>query len=115
MAMIQPGVPCADIHNAVVHYFKKAGYETSGSGKEFSYAEGFVHSLGHGVGKEIHEAPHISGKSTEVLQEGDIITIEPGLYYKNVGGIRLEDLLYVTADGYENLTTFPKKFEMCVL
>jgi Xaa-Pro aminopeptidase len=69
-------------------------------------ADGFFHSLGHGVGLEVHEAPSL-GRSGEALVAGDVIAVEPGLYRSGVGGCRLEDLLLVTEDGYENLTDFP--------
>jgi Xaa-Pro aminopeptidase len=112
ISMVKLGAHCGDIHAAVAHVFSDAGYLTSGKGREFPFAEGFVHGLGHGVGLEIHEAPRISRNSTDVLEEGDVITIEPGLYYKGIGGIRLEDMLLVTAQGAENLTNFPKIFEI---
>lgn len=81
-SMVAPGVRGADIHNAVVAHFDSLGYKTYGVGKEFQYAEGFVHALGHGVNKNIHASPKLSYKSNDVLQVGDIITVEPGLYYK---------------------------------
>lgn len=110
ISMLRPGVVCFDIQCTVEAFFISAGYMTSGKGKEFAFAEGFVHSMGHGVGLNIHESPHFGKKSTDVLMEGDVVTIEPGLYYKNIGGVRLEDLLLVTAGGSQNLTHFPKKF-----
>lgn len=112
IAMVAPGVVCSDIQNAVEKLFIKRGYETSGKGKEFAYAEGFVHGIGHGVGTTIHEEPRIGTDTTGILEEGDVITIEPGLYYKDIGGVRLEDMLLVTADGYKNLTDFVKKLEV---
>ncbi|MCB9815365.1 aminopeptidase P family protein [Candidatus Nomurabacteria bacterium] len=108
ISMIKPKVICADIQTAVENLFAELGYITSGKGKEFPFAEGFVHSVGHGVGINIHEAPTLSRSSEDVLEEGDVITIEPGLYYKDIGGIRLEDMLLVTATGARNLTIFPK-------
>lgn len=110
IGMLEVGRPYADLHNAVVAYFNKAGYETRGKGKEFSYEEGFVHALGHGVGKNVHEAPRISPKSTDVIEAGDVITIEPGLYYKEVGGVRIEDMFYMHDDGPVALTGLPKVF-----
>jgi len=108
--LLKPGIPCKDIHEAVVSYFSTVGYETSGKGKEFRYAEGFVHGTGHGVSKVLHDAPHINSTSTEILQIGDVVTIEPGLYYKNLGGIRIEDMFLITDTGYEALTHYPKPF-----
>ncbi len=110
VSMVRPGVRCARIHEAVEKFFKDKGYVTSGKGKEFKFAEGFVHGLGHGVGLNIHEAPFINKNSEEMLEAGDVITIEPGLYYNNIGGVRLEDLLVVTDTGHENLTDFEKRF-----
>lgn len=109
LSMVKPGVTCIDIQNAVEKFFSDAGYVTSGKGKEFSFAEGFVHGVGHGVGSNIHESPHLGRKSTDTLKEGDVITVEPGLYYKKIGGVRLEDLVLVTKAGHQNLTRFPKK------
>lgn len=105
IAMIKPGVKCSDIHNKVCDVFKERGYDTVREGSSV----GFIHSTGHGVGLEIHELPFV-GNSDTVLEEGNIITIEPGLYYPELGGIRLEDLILVTSDGHENLTEMEKKF-----
>jgi Xaa-Pro aminopeptidase len=112
IAMVAPGAVCSDIQNAVEKLFIKRGYKTSGKGKEFAFAEGFVHGVGHGVGTTIHEEPRIGTDTTGILEEGDVITIEPGLYYKEIGGVRLEDMLLVTSDGYKNLTDFVKRLEV---
>lgn len=103
--MIKPGVKCSDIHNKVCDVFRERGYDTIREGSNI----GFIHSTGHGVGLEIHELPFV-GNSEVSLEEGNVITIEPGLYYPDVGGIRLEDLILVTSDGYENLTEMEKRF-----
>lgn len=107
-SLARPGARCVDIHLAVDDYFQSKGYVTSGIGSEFPFSEGFVHSLGHGVGKDIHEAPRIGRNSEDILQEGDVITIEPGLYYHHIGGVRLEDMVLITGDGCRNLTRAPK-------
>jgi Xaa-Pro aminopeptidase len=112
ISMVRPGARGGDIHQAASELFEKAGYLTSGTGKEFPFAEGFVHGLGHGVGLEIHEAPRISRNSDDVLQVGNIVTIEPGLYYKHIGGVRLEDMVLVTEDGCRNLTQAPTFLEI---
>lgn len=110
--LVRPGVKGAAIHEAVVDFFKENGFVTSGAGSEFPYGEGFVHSLGHGVGKTLHEVPRLGERSTDVLEVGDVITIEPGLYYQDVGGVRMEDMLLVTETGYEHLTHFPKTLRL---
>jgi Xaa-Pro aminopeptidase len=73
------------------------------------YGENFGHSLGHGVGLEIHEPPWVNQKNDQVLKEGMIITIEPGIYIENLGGIRIEDMVIVKKNGCENLYTSSKK------
>lgn len=112
VAMLRPGVPCRDVHMASVEVFECLGYETTGTGTEFKFAEGFVHAVGHGVGLEVHEAPSLSRSSEDVLQVGDVVTIEPGLYYKHIGGVRLEDLFVITEDGYEQLTALPLELKI---
>ena len=68
------------------------------------YGRRFIHSTGHGVGVEIHEAPWVSPASTETLEPGMVITVEPGIYLEGWGGVRIEDTLLVTKTGYEILT-----------
>lgn len=112
VSMVKPGVECRTLQEAVERVFLDAGYATSGKGKEFPFAEGFVHGVGHGVGTSVHEPPRIKRGSEDILEEGDVITIEPGLYYRKVGGIRIEDMVLVTSRGSELLTDFPKHFEI---
>lgn len=106
LARIAPGVSGAEIHEAVCDVFASAGYET---GREKGIPQGFIHSTGHGVGLEIHEGPSVSPAGGP-LQEGQVITIEPGLYYPGVGGVRIEDTVVVTATGCSLLATCPKRF-----
>jgi len=110
ISMVKPGVECRSIQDAIEKFFAESGFETSGKGKEFPYSEGFVHGLGHGVGLDIHEGPRIGRKTKDVLAIGDVVTIEPGLYYKKIGGVRIEDLVVVTKKGCRNLTQYGKEF-----
>ncbi len=73
------------------------------------YGENFGHGLGHGVGMLIHEAPRLATESSDVLEPGHVITIEPGIYLPGVGGVRIEDLAVVRDGGVELLTSFPKE------
>ena len=102
--MIKPGCSGAAIHKAIEEYFNENGYET---GEKDGRMHGFFHGTGHGLGLEIHELPRIS-KVDSILLEGHVVTVEPGLYYKDTGGIRLEDLVVVTDTGFLNLTKYPK-------
>ncbi len=86
--VIKAGVKVKDLDNFVRKIFKKYGYE-----------EFYLHSLGHGIGVYVHELPRISYKSEEILQENMIITIEPGIYIKNLGGVRFEENVLVTKNG----------------
>ncbi len=104
IALARPGIESKELHHAVVRSFEEAGHHT---GLKNGRMEGFFHGTGHGVGREIHEAPRV-GRTGEILKPGHVITVEPGLYYPGQGGVRIEDMLYITETGAENLTTFPK-------
>jgi Xaa-Pro aminopeptidase len=75
---------------------------------EGDHGEHFGHGLGHGVGLEVHEAPRLGQRSEDVLQPGDVVTVEPGVYVPERFGIRIEDLVFVTEDGARNLSSLPK-------
>ena len=113
LAMVGPGVNGRSIHTKVSDILHEAGYETllhdQKPGEPLQ--RGFIHGTGHGVGLEIHEAPRVS-TTDENLVPGDVVTIEPGLYYPEIGGVRIEDLVVVTEDGCRNLTQFPKEFRI---
>ncbi len=105
-SMIEPGVTGEDVHRAVCDVYGNAGYPTLLSDPETE--TGFIHGTGHGVGLDVHELPRLT-QGGKPLEEGNVVTVEPGLYDPSVGGVRVEDLVVVTADGCENLTTFPKE------
>ena len=103
------GASGRQIHEKVSKYFESQGFKT---GKENGRMQGFFHGTGHGVGLEIHESPRISKTSTDKLQAGHVVTVEPGLYYLGVGGVRLEDMAYLTRKAPKNLTKFEKVLEV---
>jgi len=102
---IAPGVTGAGVHDAVCDAYEARGYETLRSNP--AAETGFIHGTGHGVGLDVHELPRLAPGGGE-LEVGNVVTVEPGLYDPDVGGVRVEDLVVVTADGYENLTDYPK-------
>jgi Xaa-Pro aminopeptidase len=108
LQMAKEGASGKAIHSAIQDLFEQAGYQT---GIIDERMQGFFHGTGHGVGLEIHEPPRIS-RVDDTLQAGHVVTVEPGLYYLGVGGVRIEDTVLVTSAGCENLTTFPKQFEL---
>jgi Xaa-Pro dipeptidase len=93
---LKPNVKAADVDVVARNVIADAGY-----------GEFFVHSLGHGVGLEVHEAPILSPESKEVLAVGNVVTVEPGIYLVGYGGIRIEDTMLVQRNGAEKLTSGP--------
>lgn len=98
-----------EVHEKIQNFFKQEGYET---GKRQGRMQGFFHGTGHGLGLEIHEAPRVGPTSTDVLQAGHVVTVEPGLYYSELGGVRIEDVALITSNGPRNLTKFEKVLEV---
>ena len=108
LEQIRPGVAGRAVFDAACDVFEDAGFATQRTKEPGTPLDhGFFHGLGHGVGLDVHEAPGMGLSGKDVLQAGDVVTVEPGLYRPGTGGLRLEDLVLVTEDGYENLTAFP--------
>jgi len=93
ISLIKPGRSCSQVDAQARKVLRK-----------FGLAKYFGHSLGHGVGLDIHEAPRLSSQSTSLLEAGMIVTVEPGVYIPNQFGIRVEDMVLVTKEGYEALS-----------
>ena len=77
--------------------------------EQSQYKDFVVHKTGHGLGLDVHEDPYVMRKNHDLLEEGMVITIEPGLYKKGSLGVRIEDDVVITKDGCKSLTTFPKE------
>jgi Xaa-Pro aminopeptidase len=101
---VRPGVKCQEV-DAVAR----------GTIAEAGFGKFFVHGLGHGLGLQVHEAPAVRSNSADVLQAGNVVTIEPGIYLPGWGGIRIEDDVLVTEDGTEVLTNVPKDLEASIV
>ena len=105
---LRAGVDGQDVHQAVVTFFKNEGYQT---GQYRGRMRGFFHGTGHGLGLEVHELPRLGAVST-ALKVGHVVTVEPGLYYRGIGGVRLEDVALIGARRARFLTRFPKLLEI---
>ncbi|WP_256403704.1 M24 family metallopeptidase [Halorubrum salinum] len=104
---VEPGATGEDVHAAACEVYEDAGEPTFRTDPETE--TGFIHSTGHGIGLDVHESPRLASGGDE-LEPGHVITVEPGLYDPDVGGVRIEDLVVVTDDGYENCTDYPVEF-----
>ncbi len=108
---VKPGVAGSKLHGITCDVFEQHGYPTLRSKQSGEVLQdGFYHSLGHGVGLEVHEEPTL-GRAPGELVAGDVIAVEPGLYRNGYGGCRLEDLVLVTESGPEVLTDYPYDLE----
>lgn len=108
-SLVRHGASARAIHAKVQEHFNSLGYKTCRSRGRM---QGFFHSTGHGLGLDLHETLSIGPNSRDRLQEGHVVTIEPGLYFPNIGGVRLEDVALVTKRGARNLTRFEKVLEV---
>ena len=109
---IKAGASGRDVHNGVCQVLVDRGYGTTTKG--FEGAEGGAkmnHSTGHGVGLEVHEEPALRGPDENTLLEGDVVTVEPGLYLLGLGGVRIEDTGMVATDGFKNFTTLTRSLD----
>jgi Xaa-Pro aminopeptidase len=107
-----PGVPCRDVHHSVCTVLVDRGYGTTTPGYEGrDDAPKMNHSTGHGVGLDVHEEPKVRTSEAGPLREGDVITVEPGLYQMGLGGVRIEDTGMVTKDGFRNFTTLTRSLD----
>lgn len=106
---IKAGVNGKTIHRRIQKYFESHGFPTKRiDGKK----QGFIHGTGHGIGLEIHEEPMRISPSSYVLKAGHVVTVEPGLYYRKTGGVRIEDIVYVTKHRCVVLAPYPKHLEL---
>lgn len=95
---------CSVVHQRTIELFRELGYETS-------HEKGFMHGTGHSLGLSVHENPRLNAHSKRTIEPGMIFTIEPGLYYPGIGGVRLEDIVVFHPDGRkENITKFEKPY-----
>jgi Xaa-Pro aminopeptidase len=108
LATVKAGVAGATVHAAAAQLFNTRGFLTERRGDAFV---GFIHSTGHGLGLEVHESPRVSPGAPR-LRTGHVVTIEPGLYYPEIGGCRIEDVVRVTKEGSEMLSSMHYRWEL---
>lgn len=105
---IRAGIDASRVHAAVCKTLVAHGFKTE---RVNGSLQGFIHSTGHGLGLDIHEFPRVSKLKNKLLK-GHVVTVEPGLYYPQYGGVRIEDVVYVTQTGCERLTSLSQKLEI---
>ena len=103
-SMVKPGTRCEDIDLATQDYFKSLGY-----------GDAILHRTGHGIGLGNHEAPWLSAGGNHVLEENMVISIEPALYFDDIGGFRHSDTVLVTKNGFERLTKYPDDLDSLIV
>jgi Xaa-Pro aminopeptidase len=106
--MLAPGVNGKDVHRTIQRVLEYLGFKTE---RRNGTMVGFFHGTGHGLGLDVHEPPRVN-PAGHILKKGEVVTVEPGLYYPGTGAVRIEDLLVVTGTGRKNLTIYPKKLEI---
>jgi Xaa-Pro aminopeptidase len=112
LGLIRAGVDGRDVHREVCRTLFEHGFRTLMKPYDTGDSEAVMnHGTGHGLGLAVHEAPRVSD-THNILQEGDVVTVEPGLYHPRLGGVRIEDVVVVTADGCRNLMEMPKTFRL---
>ncbi|MES2982307.1 MAG: Xaa-Pro peptidase family protein [Verrucomicrobiota bacterium] len=107
--MIKPGVSGGKVHNAIQAFFDKEGYKTA---RDCAEPYGFFHGLGHNIGLDVHEAPFMRATAEWKFKAGMAVTVEPGLYYKGLGGVRIEDMIHVTPGGNELISSSSYQWEI---
>ena len=108
ISKLRSGINGNEVHRAVEIFFESKGYFTNNSS---GYYQGFFHSTGHGLGLDLHESPRINA-SSQKLQVGNVVTVEPGLRYTHVGNARIEDVVVIRKGGCEILSRFPVQLEI---
>jgi Xaa-Pro aminopeptidase len=115
LGVIRPGLPVGELYGVAAEIIEGAGYPTMRTKKEGEVLrDGFFHTLGHGVGLDVHEQPWLNLSADQKLRASDVIAIEPGCYRHGYGGVRLEDLIHVTEEGAEDLVDFPYELDPSV-
>lgn len=109
LRLLRPGHCGSEVHQAVAETFRRLGFRSTRRG---GHPTGFFHAAGHGVGLDIHETPRLGSHSADPIRPGQVVALEPGLYYPEVGGVRVEDVVLVTRSAPRNLTEFEKQLEI---
>lgn len=106
---LRAGINGRKVHESIINFFDANGFKT---GEKDGRMQGFFHSTGHGIGLELHEEPVRVGSYDCKVEDGFVMSVEPGLYYKGIGGVRIEDLVFVGKSGAKILASYPKRLEV---